>query len=276
MSHFKYKQPIKSHLLTKERDSLVLGRGNDINQQINKDVINILQSVAWELNEDILDDLHDVLKPADEPLTAFELKDRREAFRVRDIETSNVIQYLLDNGNKFYFGWKYDKRGRSYSQGYHINPQGNQYRKAMLQFADKEVLTEDGKQHLLMDIANTFGYDKLTWFKRSMKANAIVKDIFSDMRSYSRKLNEYCLEADDSMLFRKAINAWKRGVKEGQPIGHNMGYDGTASGLQFMGAMAGCPVTARNSNVHAKVERTMKEEAQIELDKLEAELASLN
>ena len=78
------------------------------------------------------------------------------------------------------------------------------------------------------------------------------------------------------MLFRKAINAWRRGVHLGEPIGHNMGYDGTASGLQFMGAMAGCSVTARNSNVHAKVERTMKDEAQAELDKLEAELASLN
>ena len=117
MSHFRYRQPIKSHLLTKEKDSLILGRGNDVHQRINKDVINILQSVAWEINTDIVDDLYDVLKPADEPLTAFEETDRRNAFKVRELETLNVIQYLLDNGNKFFFGWKYDKRGRSYSQG---------------------------------------------------------------------------------------------------------------------------------------------------------------
>lgn len=271
-----YKQPITSHLLTKERDSLVLGKGNDIHQRLNKDVINILQSVSWELNEDILDDLHDVLKPSDEQLTPMEEKDRVEAFKVRDVETGNVIQYLLDNNNRFFFGWKYDKRGRSYSMGYHINPQGNEYRKAMLQFSDKEVLTPVGKTHLLMDIANTYGYDKLTWIKRRIHANMIVADIFSDMRSYGRKVREYAEKADDSMLFRKAINAWRRGVHLGEPIGHNMGYDGTASGLQFMSAMSGCSVGSKNTNLHAKIERIMTDESLAQIEELEVELRELS
>ena len=184
MSHFKYNQPIKSHLLTKEKDSLILGRGNDVHQRINKDVINTLQSVAWEINLDILDNIHDVLKPSNEVLTAFEETDRLNAFNVREAETHNVIQYLLDNGNRFFFGWKYDKRGRSYSQGYHINPQGNQYRKAMLQFSDKEVLTEEGREYLMYDIANTYGFDKEVWAKRWLEAHKMIKDIFSHMRSY--------------------------------------------------------------------------------------------
>ena len=158
------------------------------------------------------------------------------------------------------------------NKSYHINPQGNQYRKAMLQFADKEVLTEEGREYLLYDIANTFGYDKEVWAKRGLEAYRIVTDIFLDMRSYERKLREYCLEADEPMLFRKAINAWKRGVHLKEPIGHNMGFDATASGIQLMSAMAGCTIGGANSNILPKVERTMTPEASARLAELEAEL----
>lgn len=274
MSHL-YRAPIKSHLLTKEHDSLILGKGNNVNQHISKEAINALQSVAWELNVDILDDLRDVLKDSDEALSTYELQDRVKAFNLRDVETDNVIQYLLDNGNTFFFGWKYDKRGRSYSQGYHVNPQGNEYRKAMLQFSNKKMLTDAGRKHLLHDIANTFGYDKLTWLQRRIKANQIVADIFSDTLTYKDRLEDYIAEAGDKMLFRKAINAYYNGVILELPIGHNMGYDGTASGLQFMSAMSGCAITARNCNVHPKRVRTMSSDAQTRIEQLEKELAEM-
>jgi hypothetical protein len=175
------KSRIKSHLLTKEQDSPILGRGNDVGQYINKGALNRLQAVPWEINEDILPYLTDTLKTSDEPLSAREQADRVNAFTIRDKETDKVIDYLLENGNKFYFGWKYDKRGgRSYSQGYHVNPQGNEYRKATLSFSNKEVLTPTGKRYLKIDIANCMGYDKLTWFKRVAKANAIIADIFDN------------------------------------------------------------------------------------------------
>jgi DNA-directed RNA polymerase len=35
---------------------------------------------------------------------------------------------------------KYDKRGRTYSQGYHIQPQGSDWNKAVIEFADKEIV----------------------------------------------------------------------------------------------------------------------------------------
>lgn len=266
---------VQSHLLTKERDSLILGKGNDVKQHVNRNAINILQSVAWEINEDIMNDLQDTLKPSDKPLTPLEERDRVNSFHMRDKETDNVINYLLDNGNRFFFGWKGDKRFRTYSMGYHINPQGNAYRKALLQFADKEALTDEGIKQLRYAIAETLGYDKATWFQRTVEATKVINDIFSDMRSYERKVREYALKADEPELFRKHINAWKRGVKEGLPIGVNIGADATASGIQIMSAMAGCPEGARNSNVNPKVERTLTEEAQEELDALELELASL-
>lgn len=111
------KSRVKSHLLTHDRDNIILGRGNNIGQYVNKNAINKLQSVPWEINIDILHLLEDTLKPSDEPLTPLEESNRIKSYKLRDKETDLVIDYLLENGNKFYFGWKYDKRGRSYSQG---------------------------------------------------------------------------------------------------------------------------------------------------------------
>lgn len=268
------KSRVTSHLLTKEHDSLILNNRNNPKStlnNINKGVINKLQDVAWEINEDVLYHIEDTLKP-DDSLSQLEQREREKAYALRNLETDNVIDYLLENGNKFYFGWKYDKRGRSYSQGYHVNPQGNAYRKAMLSYADKEVLNEEGIKNLKYDIANHLGYDKETWFKRTVEANKALSAIFTTTFNEDVML-QYASTAPESELFIKSIYAYYRGAILGEPIGHNMGLDCTASGLQLMSAMSCCPTTAENSNVHAKVERTYTPEAQQRLEELESELA---
>jgi len=221
---------IVSHLLTKDKDTLVLGRGNFVGQRVNKNAINKLQAIPWELNENILHLLTDTLKPSSKPLSAIEEKERVKSYKLRDKETNNVIDYLLENGNKFYFGWKYDKRGRMYSQGYHCNIQGNEYRKAMLSFSDKELLTSEGMTYLKIDIANCLGYDKDVWFKRITEANKVIKEIFINNEINEEALNKYIAIADTPQLLIKAIYAWYEGVIKGNPIGHNMGLDATASG----------------------------------------------
>lgn len=57
-------------------------------------------------------------------------------------ETSVEVMEGLDAlTDEIYMTHKYDRRGRCYSSGYHISPQGDDYRKAVLQFAKKEVIT---------------------------------------------------------------------------------------------------------------------------------------
>ena len=266
---------VTSHLLTKERDSIILGRGNDAGQHINKGVINKLQSVAWEVNEEILPYISDELSPSEEPLSAFEEAERLKSFKLRDKETDVIIDYLLENGNRFYFGWKYDTRGRSYSQGYHINIQANEYRKAMISYADKELLTPEGEMYLRIDIANHLGYDKETWGTRLLKASKVIKAIFASGELDIDTMLAYKATASSPLLFVKAIFAWKNGVLLKQPIGHNCALDSTASGLQVMSALSGCCTTARNTNIHAKVIREYTVEVAEKLAELEAELASL-
>jgi DNA-directed RNA polymerase len=97
--------------------------------------------------------------------------------------------------------------------------------------------TFTGKQYLHIDIANTFGLDRLNW----------------DDRLHWFDNNEPDLEAQaeyarNPVLFRKAVRAWRL-VQKKQPTNHIMGLDATASGLQIMAALSGCHATARAVNL---------------------------
>jgi DNA-directed RNA polymerase len=70
-----------------------------------------------------------------------EYKKRAKALDKYDRSSKVVTKQVLSLGNEFYLTHKYDKRGRSYSQGYHINYQGNAWNKAVVCLADKEFVT---------------------------------------------------------------------------------------------------------------------------------------
>lgn len=51
-----------------------------------------------------------------------------------------IMEGLSEMTDKIYMTHKYDRRGRCYASGYHINTQGDDYRKAVLQFSRKEKI----------------------------------------------------------------------------------------------------------------------------------------
>lgn len=55
-------------------------------------------------------------------------------------EQLNEIKQSLEN-KKFYFEYKYDKRGRVYTKGYHLNTQGTSFEKACINLKHKEIVT---------------------------------------------------------------------------------------------------------------------------------------
>ncbi len=94
-----------------------------------------------------------------------------------------------------------------------------------------------GIQYLEIDIANKFGMDKELWEDRLKWT--------TDNKS---KLESLVSGADEPFMFIKAIKAYED-AKLGQPIGHIMFLDSTASGLQMMAAMSGCKKTAMAVNM---------------------------
>ena len=97
--------------------------------------------------------------------------------------------------------------------------------------------TFTGREYLLIDIANCFGLDKLTWDDR------IEWTVAAD-----QTLEAMDSQAKSPVLFRKAVRAL-RVVDSGKPTNHIMGLDATASGIQIMACLSGCHLTASEVNL---------------------------
>ena len=174
------------------------------------DAINKLQSVAWEIDPNTY---------------LFEKESNRAINRQQFL--SVIDDYL---GKHFYFVWRYDSRGRSYSSGYHLNLQTNEYGKALLSLHKKELITQ--LPNLYIAIANHAGKDKLTWKKRI---------------EWVTKQNTDDIKWDKPILGRKAVRALKDTI-DGKPTGYVMSIDATSSGIQIMAVISGCRETAKYVN----------------------------
>lgn len=107
-----------------------LTRVNGIKLCMNPETVRMIQN-KWK-NLD---------KPKDDE--SFEdYKKRVRAFDKYDRTSRDVLDSLFTLGNEFYLTHKYDKRGRTYSQGYHVNYQGTDWNKAVVEFADKELVND--------------------------------------------------------------------------------------------------------------------------------------
>lgn len=123
----------KSGYLT-YNDSLILGTGNHHEGDLCLDVINLQNNIPLKLNIEFL--------KAQEMLPNFEIvtPEQREQWEAFKYASHRVWMLIYNQGNRFYLTNKVDKRGRLYSVGYHINTQGNQFQKAMVELADEEIV----------------------------------------------------------------------------------------------------------------------------------------
>ena len=160
---------------------------------------------------------------------AKEIEPKPEGVRDTDwdnyLSQSELVKSELSS-KPFYFRWAYDKRGRVYSKGYHINIQANEYHKACLQFIKSVALTDRGWYWLKVDIANAFGLDKLTWDERVAYVDEHITDMLADIDAWSAK-------ADDPLLAKSALLAYKESLVSGKS-NHIVRLDATTSGPQLM------------------------------------------
>jgi len=125
-----------SAYLAKERDHLLLGKQTKHNKCLSTDVINKLNAVPLTIDEYVINNF---VEKSKKPLDSIEKKNN---FNRMVLGTKHIVSLLLNNDNEFWFSWKYDFRGRMYSQGYQVNIQGNSYKKAMLNLAVQERIKE--------------------------------------------------------------------------------------------------------------------------------------
>lgn len=121
----------------------VILRNNHHNDDVCLDHLNRVNQMKLTVNNDTVRMVKNQWKNLDKPKegeTKEDFAKRKRAFEKFDRTARDVIDLLTKEGNEFYLTHRYDKRGRIYCQGYHINPQGNAWNKAIVEFADKEII----------------------------------------------------------------------------------------------------------------------------------------
>jgi hypothetical protein len=97
--------------------------------------------------------------------------------------------------------------------------------------------TFTGREYLKIDIANSFGHDKLTWQQRI--------GWFDANRSI---LDSLVPQAEEPALFYAGIKAYYD-VEAGLPTGYMISLDATSSGLQLLACLTGDSFAAKLCNV---------------------------
>lgn len=112
------------------------------------DHINRVNKVPVSLNLRTAQMIKNQWRDLDKPKAGEEPKkylDRVKAFEKYDRTAQDVMDLMYVAVDRFFVTNRYDARGRCYAQGYHINPQGNAWNKAVIEFADKELVSDVSK-----------------------------------------------------------------------------------------------------------------------------------
>lgn len=119
--------------LTKKQ-SCIHGAINPNKHRQALDALNILQSHQF-----ILDKY--VLTLEEEPNHELDTLDKYEQWRLLKEASERAYKEIGDT--PFHFVWRFDKRGRMYSQGYQINLQSTKYKKALISLANPLTIEGD-------------------------------------------------------------------------------------------------------------------------------------
>lgn len=124
------------------RGSIIL-RKNHHNDDVCLDHINRVNRMRFSIDHDTARMIKNSWRNLDKPKlgeTKEDFAKRVKAFDKYDRSSKDVIDKLLAHGNEFYLTHRYDKRGRVYCQGYHVNYQGAPWNKAVIELADREFV----------------------------------------------------------------------------------------------------------------------------------------
>lgn len=254
--------------------------------------INALQRTRWKVNERLLNVLKTCwesgeswasLPPRDnykvlpspvkgkkEELTPEELdkliKWKKKATIVYDMNAkmnSKRIQLMrtLAMAEKFapyeaiYFVYQCDFRGRKYTVNSFLTPQGPDYAKALLEFADKKPLdSELAKYYFCIHGANCFGNDKVSFDERVQwvtdHANEICESAKNPMDF------RWWTKADDPWTFLAWAFEYEEFTRKGSEFMSSIpiSLDGSNNGLQHFSAMLRDPIGGKATNLTPETE----------------------
>ena len=234
--------------------------------------INALQHTAWQINSDVLGvmntlwengsglggipsraDLELPVKPLDmSDVAVFKQwkRDASQAHRNHLEATSARIAFSMtidvatrySEYKRIFMPYQYDFRGRIYAVP-HLNPQGSDFQKGLLRFAQGKPLGEEGVKWLAIHGANVAGVDKVSFQDRynwvednEEEICAIAADPYTN-RGWASVVGD--VEIDKPWQFLAFCFEWAGYCERGEKFVSHLAIalDGSCSGIQHFSAM---------------------------------------
>uniref|UniRef100_A0AAU6VZJ4 RNA polymerase n=1 Tax=Pseudomonas phage Arace01 TaxID=3138526 RepID=A0AAU6VZJ4_9VIRU len=122
--------------------SIIL-KNNHHSDDVCLDHLNRMNRIKFTINHDVVRLVKNEWRNLDKPKDGESREDfdrRKRAFEKYDRTARDVMDTICKHSDEFYLTHRPDKRGRTYCQGYHVNYQGAAWNKAVVQFANKELV----------------------------------------------------------------------------------------------------------------------------------------
>jgi hypothetical protein len=123
--------------------SSIILKKNHHEDDVCLDHINRLNKIKfkidWRVAKMVKNEWRNLDKPK-EGETKEDFEKRKRAFEKYDRTAHEVMGLITKESDAFHLRHKYCKRGRTYSQGYHVNYQGTAWNKAVIVFANEELV----------------------------------------------------------------------------------------------------------------------------------------
>lgn len=236
--------------------------------------VNAIQRTAWRINTRVLAVMQDVwynnlgvgmppseqyeipacpLEPGAKPETAEQeeafqrWKSEARAVHAMEAERSALCMLVqrnmrlaqeLQDHKEFYYVYRCDFRGRVYAASTGVSPQGPDQSKALLEFSSAEPLGDTGAYWFYVNIANKYGYDKVSYEARVqwVKDN---HDVLLRIAGDPIGSRELWGRADKPYQFLACAFEYADHVRLGDAFKSRLpvGLDGSCNGLQHFSAM---------------------------------------
>jgi len=154
--------------------------------------------------------------------------------------------------DELYFVYNCDFRGRIYCATTALSPQGPDPVKSLLKFTKGKPMGESGLFWLGVNIANKYGYDKVSYEDRVAWVEDHQQEIEAVANDPLGTGYSFAVEADKPFQFIAACIEWRDADYGNNPeaIGHlPIGLDGSCNGLQHYSAMLRDPIGAKATNL---------------------------
>lgn len=264
---------IKPLKLVKSKNKAYMDELKHTDMPIVYEGVNALQRTAWQINSQVLDVMQHLwdtgstlggLPPRDGvplPEKPHDIETNEEAKREYRIQAAKThVQNLTILGKrigfnmalgiakryekfrKIFFPYQLDFRGRIYAVP-HLNPQGSDYQKALLRFANGKPLGSEGWKWLAIHGANVAGYDKASFEDRVNWVQDNEDEILGIARDpYGNR--GWCgsvggVDIDKPWQFLAFCFEWAGFAEHGESFVSKLpvAMDGSCSGIQHFSAM---------------------------------------